>query len=506
MKHFYLLISALLFNLFYLSAQQIDFVKTFGKPGYEDIRSMLYLKETNEIVFTGLNKTAGDPEGDVYFTRMDGNGNLLETKFYGKQDEDGGNGIIRTRDGGFLIIGHTEFPTTGIECDAMATRIDFNGNKMWQVNLGDSIDETAYSGMEDQYGNFIIVGTLTTTLNSKKITEGIAFKISSEGKLIKTLVLPVSEPSGSNTGPWRVFAYVNRRAARVAQVDPNTIIIGGIAPYLPGSDNAYNGFSPNSPLWKINLDSFYIIKETFLGYLNGTCKLNDMIIDPRNNKILVFGTANFDATSLDTIKKGVAWMQVVHYPFMDSFTRVDPFKDLKYSVIHDAIQGSDGSIFVVGSSNNNLDTIPFWAVLDSDYKMVNWGLIDFPGRASATSVCIGSSNDIYIGGNTWDNGEYQMFVSHVFPYIIADTENSRQSNFQVQYYNSHNSIVIQNDDQSVFSAPYKFSLLNLQGMNILSQQIQNGRSEIKVNNLPSGIYLYKIETGQKIILSGKIKI
>jgi len=506
MKHFYLLISALLFNLFYLSAQQIDFVKTFGKPGYEDIRSMLYLKETNEIVFTGLNKTAGDPEGDVYFTRMDGNGNLLETKFYGKQDEDGGNGIIRTRDGGFLIIGHTEFPTTGIECDAMATRIDFNGNKMWQVNLGDSIDETAYSGMEDQYGNFIIVGTLTTTLNSKKITEGIAFKISSEGKLIKTLVLPVSEPSGSNTGPWRVFAYVNRRAARVAQVDPNTIIIGGIAPYLPGSDNAYNGFSPNSPLWKINLDSFYIIKETFLGYLNGTCKLNDMIIDPRNNKILVFGTANFDATSLDTIKKGVAWMQVVHYPFMDSFTRVDPFKDLKYSVIHDAIQGSDGSIFVVGSSNNNLDTIPFWAVLDSDYKMVNWGLLDFPGRASATSVCIGNSNDIYIGGNTWDNGEYQMFVSHVFPYIIADTENSRQSNFQVQYYNSHNSIVIQNDDQSVFSAPYKFSLLNLQGMNILSQQIQNGRSEIKVNNLPSGIYLYKIETGQKIILSGKIKI
>ncbi|HOJ91178.1 MAG TPA: hypothetical protein PLH86_08760, partial [Saprospiraceae bacterium] len=173
MKHFYLLISALLFNLFYLSAQQIDFVKTFGKPGYEDIRSMLYLKETNEIVFTGLNKTAGDPEGDVYFTIMDGNGNLLEAIFYGKQDEDGGNGIIRTRDGGFLIIGHTEFPTTGIECDAMATRIDFNGNKMWQVNLGDSIDETAYSGMEDQYGNFIIVGTLTTTLNSKKITEGI---------------------------------------------------------------------------------------------------------------------------------------------------------------------------------------------------------------------------------------------------------------------------------------------------------------------------------------------
>ena len=506
MKHFYLLISALLFNLFYLSAQQIDFVKTFGNPGYEDIRSMLYLKETNEIVFTGLNKTAGDPEGDVYFTRMDGNGNLLETKFYGKQDEDGGNGIIRTRDGGFLIIGHTEFPTTGIECDAMATRIDFNGNKMWQVNLGDSIDETAYSGMEDQYGNFIIVGTLTTTLNSKKITEGIAFKISSEGKHIKTLILPVSEPSGSNTGPWRVFAYVNRRAARVAQVDPNTIIIGGIAPYLPGSDNAYNGFSPNSPLWKINLDSFYIIKETFLGYLNGTCKLNDMIIDPGNNKILVFGTANFDATSLDTIKKGVAWMQVVHYPFMDSFTRVDPFKDLKYSVIHDAIQGSDGSIYVVGSSNNNVDTTPFWAVLDSDYKMVNWGLIDFPGRASATSVCIGNSNDIYIGGNTWVNGEYQMFVSHVFPYIIADTENSRQSNFQVQYYNSQNSIVIQNDDQSEFSAPYKFSLLNLQGMNILSQQIQNGQTEIKVNNLPSGIYLYKIETGQKLIISGKIKI
>lgn len=506
MKHFYLLISALLFNLFYLSAQQIDFVKTFGNPGYEDIRSMLYLKETNEIVFTGLNKTAGDPEGDVYFTRMDGNGNLLETKFYGKQDEDGGNGIIRTRDGGFLIIGHTEFPTTGIECDAMATRIDFNGNKMWQVNLGDSIDETAYSGMEDQYGNFIIVGTLTTTLNSKKITEGIAFKISSEGKHIKTLILPVSEPSGSNTGPWRVFAYVNRRAARVAQVDPNTIIIGGIAPYLPGSDNAYNGFSPNSPLWKINLDSFYIIKETFLGYLNGTCKLNDMIIDPRNNKILVFGTANFDATSLDTIKKGVAWMQVVHYPFMDSFTRVDPFKDLKYCVIHDAIQGSDGSIYVVGSSNNNVDTTPFWAVLDSDYKMVNWGLIDFPGRASATSVCIGNSNDIYIGGNTWVNGEYQMFVSHVFPYIIADTENSRQSNFQVQYYNSQNSIVIQNDDQSEFSAPYKFSLLNLQGMNILSQQIQNGQTEIKVNNLPSGIYLYKIETGQKLIISRKIKI
>ena len=506
MKHFYLLISGLLFNLFYLSAQQIDFVKTFGNPGYEDIRSMLYLKETNEIVFTGLNQTAGDPEGEVYFTRMDGNGNLLETKFYGKQDEDGGNGIIRTRDGGFLIIGHTEFPTTGIECDAMATRIDFNGNKMWQVNLGDSIDETAYSGMEDQYGNFIIAGTLTRTLYSKEVSEGIAFKINPVGKLLKTLILPATKPRehSANMGP--ILAYVNRRAARVAQVDPNTIIIGGIAPYLAGSDNAYYGFSPNSSLWKIHLDSFYIIKESFLGYFYSTCKLNDMIIDPRNNKILVFGTTNFDDTSIDKIKKGVAWMQVVHYPYMDSFTRVDPFKDLEFSVIYDAIQGSDGSIYVVGSSNNNLDTIPFWAALDSDYKMVNWGLIDFPGRASATSVCIGSSNDIYIGGNTWVNGEYQMFVSHVFPYIITDTENSSQSNFQVQYYNSQHSIVIQNDDQSKFSATGKFSLLNLQGMNILSQQIQNGQTEIKVNNLPTGIYLYKIETGQKLIISGKIKI
>ncbi|MBK9994302.1 MAG: T9SS type A sorting domain-containing protein [Saprospiraceae bacterium] len=507
MKQFNLSLSFFLLFLACSFGQKVDFIKVFGKPGYEDIRSMVFVEEKDQIVFTGLTMTANDPEGDVYLCSMDARGEIVKYDIYGKKKEDGGNGILKTSDGGFLISGHTELPIKGIECDAMATKINSYGELEWQVNLGDSIDETSYAAVEDQLGNFWVVGTRKIEYSNRDVSVGILFKLDKTGDLVKTLVLPYSFVQvAPNSGP--LDNKVNRRAIRVYQVEENYLMVGGIIPYLASVENGHSGFSSSSVLWKINMDSIKIENEIRIPSHNSsfTTKLNDMFVDTHRDKILVFGTSGFSETKKDTILSGHLWIGSVCYSNLRSdSTFVSPFDTKIKGSVRAAVLGQDGKIRLCGEIYDSLQTKAFWAVLNQKYELEKWDYIDLSNNSTASSISIGKENDIFIGGQTWTPEESQMFVTRIFPFEATGVNSFKPSVFSVGYLASAKKIVI-NTNQLGLVDPCSFQMINKNGMKILNQEIYNPTTEIDLTNLAAGIYFFQIYSKEGNLQTGKVVI
>lgn len=162
-----------------LIAQNQQFSKPYGGMKYVDARS---LTKTNDdcFVFTGLDKSKGDVNGDMYLTKVDANGKLIWEKTYPKPLEDGGNDILKCKDGGFLINGHEDFGD-GI-CDAYVVKTDEFGVEEWSVYVGDTLDDAGNGVIQDEFGDYYLTGRFENPANGD---EDIMFaKISETGELL----------------------------------------------------------------------------------------------------------------------------------------------------------------------------------------------------------------------------------------------------------------------------------------------------------------------------------
>lgn len=88
---------------------------------------------------------------------------LVWQRSYGGSDSDAPEKVITTHDNGYLIVGgsrssdgdvSTHFSTT----DYWVLRLDSIGDILWEVSLGGSMIDKAYSALEDTDGNFVVVG------------------------------------------------------------------------------------------------------------------------------------------------------------------------------------------------------------------------------------------------------------------------------------------------------------------------------------------------------------
>lgn len=487
-----------------LFSQYVDFIKLIGNSGYDDIRSQVYIGE-GKIAFTGLTQSGTDPEGDVFLYFMDDKGNLLSTNFYGKDKEDGGNGIIKTSDGGFLISGHTALPISGDECDAMVTKLNSEGILEWQVNLGGPLDETSYSAIEALDGTYWIAGTQKDEKFDQQ--KAIIFHINSNGKLLSTVLAPqeYQRKEGLN--------FVNKSASRIIQYDEKLLIIGGVIPYKYGIENDWgNTISLKPVIWLYHCDSSnialidqYKININYNSKKSNVQMMNDIILDDTKNKLLLFGA--IDTTNNTQIKVSFPWMNIVsilNNKILVDSTFISPFANFGHGSIKDAEQSIDGNIYVVGDFQQELDTIPFWAVLDSNYKLINWSIIDLPEFATANNLSIGENNDIFIGGKAWTKDEYQMFIAHLYPFRLTSNKDNLNSIASVFPNPSNNEITI---DFELNSDLLLFSLLNINGQKLFEKKMNGGINKIQLPDSYSGEYVYSIiNCNNRRTVAGKIQI
>ncbi|MCW4016935.1 MAG: hypothetical protein NWF06_11235, partial [Candidatus Bathyarchaeota archaeon] len=135
--------------------------KTYG--GFDTERSYAIIETTVTPGFAivGYTESYGAGDDDVWLVRTDADGNMLWNMTYGGVEDEQGNDLVETSDGGFAIVGYTETWVTGDD-DAWLVKADASGNVQWNMSYGGVEDEQAEAIITTSDGGFIFTGTTET--------------------------------------------------------------------------------------------------------------------------------------------------------------------------------------------------------------------------------------------------------------------------------------------------------------------------------------------------------
>jgi len=135
---------------------QTTFAKTYGGSSYDGASSALQTNDSGFII-AGFTYSFGAGNADCLLFKIDVNGNLQWAKTYGDTGYDFANFIQQTSDGGFIIAGSTTSFGAGYE-DCLLFKIDVNGNLQWAKTYGDTGYDFANFIQQTSDGGFIVAG------------------------------------------------------------------------------------------------------------------------------------------------------------------------------------------------------------------------------------------------------------------------------------------------------------------------------------------------------------
>ena len=140
--------------------------KIFGGT-YLDIGESVQQTNDGGYIITGVTSSFGNGSEEVLLFKTDGNGDSLWTKTFGgsDMDEDWGNSVKQTNDGGFIITGWTHpDPTPGSfeDSEVLLIKTDGSGNEEWTKTFGGAEGESGYSVQQTADGGYIIAGSTSS--------------------------------------------------------------------------------------------------------------------------------------------------------------------------------------------------------------------------------------------------------------------------------------------------------------------------------------------------------
>jgi regulation of enolase protein 1 (concanavalin A-like superfamily) len=136
----------------------IEWQKTFGGSG-NDYSSSVHETSDGGFIIAGYTSSYGAGGSDVYLIKTEPNGNSMWEKTFGGSDEDSGNSVQQTSDGGYIIAGSAGLVPLYVPADVYLIKTDPNGNSQWQKTFGGSNDDGGGSVQQTSDGGYIIAGT-----------------------------------------------------------------------------------------------------------------------------------------------------------------------------------------------------------------------------------------------------------------------------------------------------------------------------------------------------------
>jgi hypothetical protein len=132
--------------------------KTYGDTGNDSGYSIE--RSPTGYVLAGFTTSSGAGGADVYLVGTDLDGDALWTRTYGGPSDDYAGCVEVTRDGGYLVVGHTESFGAGY-ADIYVIKTDASGDTLWTKTYGWDWLDYGYAGQETYPDSgYIIVGSI----------------------------------------------------------------------------------------------------------------------------------------------------------------------------------------------------------------------------------------------------------------------------------------------------------------------------------------------------------
>jgi len=143
--------------LFKISSEgEILWQKAYGSSNNEELNYILPV-ENSGYFLVGLTESFGAGSRDIYLIRIDENGNELWNKTYGGTNQEGGNQIISTDDGNYLLFGFTHTYGAG-DRDFYLLKINPQGDTIWTKTYGSPNYEESQEMVKVESGGYLLFG------------------------------------------------------------------------------------------------------------------------------------------------------------------------------------------------------------------------------------------------------------------------------------------------------------------------------------------------------------
>ncbi|MCK4312893.1 MAG: T9SS type A sorting domain-containing protein [Candidatus Cloacimonetes bacterium] len=133
----------------------LEWQHTFGGEANEGAMSLQQTLDGGFII-AGWTELPGS-DIDVLLVKTDQNGLLMWESTFNITDEERANSVLQTDDGGYIIAGYSETTSTS-NADALLIKVDQGGDLEWYNTYGGSEDEMAFSVLQTDDSEYIIAG------------------------------------------------------------------------------------------------------------------------------------------------------------------------------------------------------------------------------------------------------------------------------------------------------------------------------------------------------------
>ena len=145
--------------------------------------SLIQVGDDEYVVLGNIAASYERDETDFYLVKVDGEGNEIWSRTYGRRGMDIAEMVRQTADEGFILVGDRadEFPTGDVyQSNIVLIKTDAEGNEVWTRTYGDKILYLGWGVAQTPDGGYVLTGWEAKTIDDRDV---IAIKTDEAGSV-----------------------------------------------------------------------------------------------------------------------------------------------------------------------------------------------------------------------------------------------------------------------------------------------------------------------------------